>query len=359
MVLLVVYVLILVGCFYMLHRITDTYFIPSLERISLRFRLPSDIAGATLMAMGSSAPELFTSLLALLRGQGVGELGAGTIVGSAVFNVLVIVGLAAFIRPIRLTWQPVLRDLLFYLVTILLLYWALRDGIISLLEASLLLGFYLCYLIALPLWKKIFPYTEQAIEADFHRRPVAGFKLPPWYLLWSVPIDLLCRYTIPNPARFPQLYWVTFAVSIAMITAVSWVLVEVGVHLAVGLGVPLAMIGLTVLAVGSSVPDMLSSVSAARKGRGDMAFSNAIGSNVFDILIGLGAVCLIVMASQGSVSVPIDPSDLQHSVVLLIGTVGLIFALVLITRWQLGRLGGALLISIYVAYVAAVFLDLV
>ena len=152
--------------FYALHRVTDIYFVESLEIISHRLRMTSDIAGATLMAMGSSAPELFTSLLALVKGIEHANLGAGTIVGSAIFNILVIVGASVMMRPTVLTWQPVVRDMSFYILSILLLYWAFQDGFITFEESIFFIVFYVVYLISLPLWRRFFPYEDQATDAS-------------------------------------------------------------------------------------------------------------------------------------------------------------------------------------------------
>lgn len=108
--------------FYLLAVICNEFFVESLDRISNKLKLSSDVAGATFMAMGSSAPELFTSLIAVLRdGGGHADVGAGTIVGSAIFNILVIIGASAAFKAAKLRWQPVVRDTLFYCLSILLL----------------------------------------------------------------------------------------------------------------------------------------------------------------------------------------------------------------------------------------------
>jgi K+-dependent Na+/Ca+ exchanger-like protein len=347
--------LVLVLTFYAMHRITDSYFVQSLELLSARLRLTSDVAGASLMAMGSSAPELFTSLLALVKGMELAELGAGTIVGSALFNILVIVGGTALLGSAALTWQPAVRDIVFYLVSILLLFLVFVDGVVTLGESLLFVGFYGVYLVALPLWRRIFPYEDQVdnlaavtVEEDYEELAAV-----PWHWRWAVPIDWAFRKLMPDLDRSPERYLWAFLLSVAVICALSWMLVEAGVVLAGAVGVPEAIIGLTVLAVGTSIPDLLSSLVVARQGKGDMALSNAVGSNIFDILVGLGVVWMFVILFKGE-TIRINQEELDGSISILLGSVAVLLVLFLLQRWRIGPRAGVLLISIYGLYVAAV-----
>merc|ERR1719380_430780 len=115
-------------CLYMLKQlgaICDEYFVPSLEVIVEKLELSNDVAGATFMAAGSSAPELFTSLTATFFI--VNEGGVGTIVGSAIFNILVIVGATGFVackdQALEIWWYPLTRDCIFYIISIAELMW--------------------------------------------------------------------------------------------------------------------------------------------------------------------------------------------------------------------------------------------
>ena len=341
--------------FYALHRVTDHYFVDSLEIISKRLRMTSDIAGATLMAMGSSAPELFTSMLALIKGMEYASLGAGTIVGSAIFNVLVIIGASVYLHQSLLTWQPVVRDLSFYILSILLLYWVFQDGVITFNESVYFIVLYLIYLVALPVWRRILPYEDQAdsVPNIVREEEISFEKKHHKLLLILKPVDMICDLLIPSVAKHPRLYVVTFASSILMIAALSWVLVEAGVIIATTLGIPDAIIGLTILAVGTSVPDLIASMVVARRGKGDMAVSNAIGSNIFDILIGLGAVWMIMIYVNGE-SIIISIDNLGGSVMLLIATVASLLFLLLVNRWTIGRKSGMVLIGLYCAYIVSI-----
>lgn len=138
--------------------------------------------------------------------------------------------------------------------------------------------------------------------------------------------------------------------SIIIIIGLSWVLVESAVVLAVALNVPAVIIGLTVLAAGTSVPDLISSIIVARQGRGGMAISNAIGSNIFDILIGLGLPWLLVLTFSGG-AISVASENLNSSIILLFATVVSILFLLIVRKWKIGRYSGFILIALYIAYV--------
>lgn len=158
-------------------------------------------------------------------------------------------------------------------------------------------------------------------------------------------IDKLLTFLLPREEK----YYMVFGVSILLIAALSYVLVEVAVALAHTLQIPEAIIALTVLAVGTSIPDLFSSIIVARQGRGDMAVSNAIGSNIFDILVGLGLPFMIVML-LGTDTIEAG-GNLIRSVIILFGSVVLLVLLLLLRRWKVGKPTGIILILVYIAYV--------
>ena len=128
-------------------------------------------------------------------------------------------------------------------------------------------------------------------------------------------------------------------------------MVESAVGISQILGIPEVIIALTVLAAGTSVPDMISSMIVAKQGRGGMAISNAMGSNIFDILFGLG-VPWIVMLYFSKSAITVSTTNLFSSVILLFATVLVIFFLLLVKKWEIGRKAGYFLIGLYVAYLA-------
>jgi Ca2+/Na+ antiporter len=142
-----------------------------------------------------------------------------------------------------------------------------------------------------------------------------------------------------------------FTAATVWIGLLSFVLVEVAVHIADILHIPAAIIALTVIAAGTSIPDLLASIAVAKQGRGDMAVSNGIGSNIFDILIGLGMPWAVILTLNGGV-VKVSTDNLLASVFLLLATVIAIFTLLILRKWVLGSKAGWLLIVLYVAYLA-------
>jgi K+-dependent Na+/Ca+ exchanger-like protein len=342
---LIIWIAIILVCFYLLAVVTDEFFIISLDEISKKFNLSPDMAGATFMAIGSSAPELFTSLIAVLRTDGLADIGAGTIVGSAIFNILVIIGASASFRKAHLNWQPVVRDMLFYAVSIILLLLSFIDGQIVWREALLFVGVYIGYLVAVFNWRTWLPYKEKSVDIielldeEQSKHPIA---------VWS---KKLLGLVIPECSKKPERFMLTFSASVLVIIALSYVLVEAAVKIAHILHIPTAIIALTVLAVGTSIPDLLASMAVAKKGRGDMAVSNAVGSNIFDILIGLGGPWLIVLAWKGG-TVQVATENLLSSVFLLFATIIGIFFLLFVRRWSVGKRAGWLLIGVYLIYIA-------
>ncbi len=332
-----IYSLILLLCFIFLARIVDLFFISSLDKISRDLKMSSDAAGATLMAVGSSAPELFVALFAVIKPGDHQVIGIGSIVGSALFNILFIVGAAAMVKQATLNKIPILRDLLFYLISVALLLWAIWNGHFSLLNASVFLIVYIAYVVAVIYWKKWFPYKD----SKFVQEEQPGCKEPG---IFNVFDRLLC-FIFPSKKK----YYLVFFISIIIIAALSWVLVEAAVEISVLLNIPEAIIALTVLAIGTSIPDLMSSVIVAKQGRGEMAVSNAIGSNIFDILVGLGFPFLIYILFGGVIDS--GKSDLMTSSLILFASVIVLFILLVSSRWKVGKVTGLVLLSLYLFYV--------
>lgn len=340
---LLIYSIALLISFYLLAKIVDSYFIDSLDKISKKLKLSSDAAGATFMAAGSSAPELFVAIIALVKPGNHEMIGAGTIVGSAIFNILVIIGASAAVRTAVVTWQPVVRDTLFYCASIIILLITFWDGHISLLEGLLFVALYIIYIFAVVNWRKILPYKDtDKIDETVERE---SDKKHPFNII-AKPFKYLLDKIYPSPKHY---IWI-FIISIALIAGLSWVLVESAVVIAEIMHIPAAIVALTILAAGTSIPDMISSIVVAKQGRGDMAISNAVGSNIFDILVGLGIPWVVIILISGN-TVPVVKENLLSSVFLLFATVITIFFLLLFRHWKIGPKSGYILILLYVIYV--------
>ena len=227
------------------------------------------IVGLTIVAFGTSAPELVVSSAAALRGES--GLAIGNIMGSTVANVGLIVGLGAIIRPIAVHRRLIRTEaplLIGFLVAVLLLA---ADGSIDKLDGMLLLtafGFYLYYLLR---W-------GQASEAP-------GEQL-------SVEVET-ARTKGNAAARRAWLNWARVALGmVLLLIGANW-LVESAVVLARVFQVPEEVIGATLVAVGTSVPELASTIAAAVRGLGDIAIGNVIGSNIFNLGLVLGTASMI------------------------------------------------------------------
>ncbi len=347
---LVISLVIIVAAVYVLSVVTEDFFAVSLDEIALKLNMPSSVAGASLMAMGSSAPELCIALIALFQGGGEhSDVGIGTIVGSAVFNILIITGASAIARPARARLSVVLRDAVVYVLAIGALLLAIYDGHVVWWETLILLGLYAGYLVLLLRWKQeeldddsVTLETQDVIAGpvDDHRPPL---------LLRVVPGAI--RLLTGDPVKH---YLWTFVLSIAIIGVVCWFLVDAAVSFASILGIPPVVVGLTVLAGATSVPDMISSMVASRKGRGEMAIANAIGSNIFDILIGLGVPWLVAIAALNQ-AVDIGVDGLWTSTLILLATVFLLVGMMSFGR-VLSRANGYILVATYIGYAVWVWL---
>jgi K+-dependent Na+/Ca+ exchanger-like protein len=332
---LIFFTILLLLSFYLLFLVTEHFFIPSLDRVGERLGMTSDIIGSTLMAAGSSVPELAVMIFSLVIRGHHEAIGVGTIVGSALFNLFVITGVVMIVRgKTRLAWQPMARDLLFYLVTVGLLFLVFHDGNVSTGEALLLMGGYLFYLLTFLLWKRIFPYeeTEPSPEVKVQEEGLTGKILSLFRSLFKI-----------------RNMYLLFFISILLISFLAWLLVHSAIRISEILDIKEFQIAVVILAVGTSVPDLVSSVVVARQGRAGMAINNAVGSNIFDVLIGLGLPLFLYHLFTNN-PIIIASGDLKLSLSFLSGSVFLLFLIFLLSRWQIRRPAGVMLILLYLTF---------
>ncbi len=342
------YIFILLLSFYVLAKVVDDYFVASLDKLAEKLKMSHDAAGATLMAIGSSAPELFVALFAVFRPGNHEAIGIGNIVGSALFNLLAIIGASAIVRKAVIAKQSVLRDLFFYAVSVILLLIVFIDGKVSAPEALLFITVYLIYVFAVVKWRKWFKYHDPDDEAKIQEEEKKVSEKTLFQKIVS-PIDYVINLIFP-PLKY---YFPIFIISIILIAGISWVLVESAVQIAVLSGIPETVIALTILAAGTSVPDLISSLIVSKQGRGGMAISNAVGSNIFDILIGLGLpFLLIILFSKGSIS--IQAENLKESVYFLFASILIVLFFFTANKWKVGKTFGIMLIVLYLAYIARI-----
>jgi len=187
----VLYFIGMMYLFFGLGFVCEEYFVLSIEKIIETYNVPPDVAGATLMAAGSSSPELFAELVGVFISEGGNSAGTGTVIGSAVFNQLVIIGGAVMLAPfpqIELDPLPVIRDLFFYAISIILMYVFFKDGKIVAVEAWMLFLAYVAYVFVNAYWSSIVFFVNKKMGAVKEGEAKDDFE--------SNPIDM--RHTSPQ-----------------------------------------------------------------------------------------------------------------------------------------------------------------
>ncbi|KFM59118.1 Sodium/potassium/calcium exchanger 4, partial [Stegodyphus mimosarum] len=453
----------------MLAIVCDTYFVPCLKVISSYFKVPQDIAGATFMAVGTSSPELFSSVIGAFVTEG--DIGVGTVVGSAVFNILAVTGaagLAVGTAAVHLDWYPITRDCSMYIITISALVFIIHDNIVTWIEALVLFSMFIAYLLLLYFnchvqdvtrktakqvhewWKnkkgtslESLPYTvldEKAPllmidprsftryhsnedsacpssgsssllassemtssgESDTLAKESGQFKQPPLLVeqiitekyivvkdlddgldtlqkvpkdfeeshevhLWSLPEKPLEKFifflmwipnflffiTIPrcDLPRRTKLFPLTFFTSIVWLGVLSYMCFWMVSVIGYTLGIPDTVSGLTILAAGTSVPELVSSVIVVRNGLGNMAFCNLLGSNIFDILFCLGVPWLTkTLMNNETRSLIINSSALTYTTLILLTVVILFYLTLVVCSWKLNWHYGIVAFVLYISF---------
>lgn len=239
------------------------------SRLAAQFGIPPLIIGLTVVAFGTSSPELLVSLSAAFRGAN--DVAAGNVVGSNIFNIAVILGLSALIKPPSVNLNLIRREIPF-----LILISLVGAGLISFGHVSRLVGILLCIgLCAYIVYSIRFARIESAAE-DLN--PSTGAALPVW----------LCGILI--------------VVGLGVLALGSHLFVTGAVAMATDFGVPEAVIGLTIVAAGTSLPELATSLVAAIKKESDVAIGNIVGSNIFNILGILGLTASILPLEVGGIS---------------------------------------------------------
>ena len=287
-------------------------------------RVSAAVIGLTIVSMGTSMPELTVSLAATLRG--VTEIAVGNVVGSNIFNVCVVLGLTAVVMPMRVHGSAVKLEWPFMFLASFQLLLLARDGVVDRLEG----GF---FVVGLAL------FTAYAVRLG--RTEVAGEEASDL----AREVGRLDTVTKAAPVAGSLLLIV---IGVGLLAAGGEVLVRGAVALAEAAGMSERVIGLTVVAAGTSAPELATSVVAARRGQSEIALGNVIGSNIFNILGIIGITALVR-------PLPVSGAMLQSDVWWMLATSAVLFPMMrrglVVTRSD-----GAALVAAYVVYVTLLVL---
>ncbi|XP_061565559.1 sodium/potassium/calcium exchanger 2-like isoform X3 [Cololabis saira] len=474
--------------------VCDEFFVPALTVITEKLTISDDVAGATFMAAGGSAPELFTSIIGVFISHS--NVGIGTIVGSAVFNILFVIGMCAIFSKeiLNLTWWPLFRDVSFYILDLIMLIIFFLDNIISMWESITLLSAYAAYVIFMKCNSTIESFVKdcvhknQVVEVEVQPKASPGtpeddgklstrprlqrggssaslhnslmrnsiFQLmihtldplseefadsgkfrekasilhkiakkkcqvedsekangvascsdknlpnsssvevevtppmngtagqegetaedeeeddQPLSLSWPescrkrltylliIPIVLPLWITLPDVRKTSskKFFPVTFVGSICWIAIFSYLMVWWAHQVGETIGITEEIMGLTILAAGTSIPDLITSVIVARKGLGDMAVSSSVGSNIFDITVGLPFPWLMWSFLNDLRPVQVSSNGLFCAIVLLFLMLLFVIISIAACKWRMSKLLGFIMFLLYFVFlVVSVMLE--
>ncbi len=305
------YVLLIIG-FGLLIKGADT-FVDGASSIAKTFKIPTLIIGLTIVAFGTSAPEAAVSIIGSFKGAN--DITVGNVVGSNIFNLLVVVGVASIISPLKVKKSIITKEFPFTLLaafTLIILgldteYHNYTENVLTRADGImllLLLGIFMYYLIELALTSR-----EEEVE-DYKQMPLGK----------SIILSILGVIGIVIGGQF--------VVDSATTIALSW-------------GMSESLVGLTIVAFGTSLPELVTSIIAARKGESDIALGNVVGSNIFNIFFVLGISSVIH-------EIPINGAVFLDMFILLAATfVTYGFA---ISKRSINKLEGSFLVFSYMCY---------
>ena len=300
---LLIQVALLVIGFTMLVKGAD-YFVDGAAGIATKFGIPQLVVGLTIVAMGTSAPEAAVSITGAM--SGAADIAVGNVVGSNILNILIILGITGFITTVAVQKSTLIIEMPFMMaITVLLIVLGMSGNEISFIEGVIFWICFIAYLVYLYFLAKKGTEEESAEE-----RPI-------WKLLLFV---------------------------IAGGVVVVWganISVDAATAIATAIGISEKFIGLTIVALGTSLPELVASVTAAKKGNADIAIGNIVGSNIFNILFVLGTSALII-------PIPYQASFLIDGIIAV--AAGVLLWVATIRKRELNRPWGSVMLLGYVAY---------
>lgn len=289
--------------------------------MAARFRVPEFVVGLTVMAVGTSCPELTVSVMSALKGSS--EMAIGNVTGSNIFNILIILGVCALIKPIAVSRENIRRDipmciaasLLLWVTTADVLFGTGAEGTIGRVEGIIFLLLYVGVI-----WFSISSAKRDTPDLAAAPTPQEESLMPWWKVFGFIIVGLA-----------GLIYGGNMCLNSATAIARAW-------------GVSEAIIAITIVAAGTSLPELASSISAIISKKPSLALGNIIGSNIANILLILGASSSIKPLTMGNIT-PLDIYMVVGSAVVLL------LSAVLVGKRKITRLEGAAYLAIYVAYV--------
>lgn len=283
--------------------------------VARRFGISPLLIGLTLVGFGTSTPELVTSLQAAFAGSP--GVAVGNVVGSNIANILLILGVAALIQPVIAAHGPFKRDAAVLTVSALAALFVVQSGMLDRLSGLIFVAGLLVY-VGFAIWqeRRVVPAGD-VFTTEVTEKPQGGHIL----------IDLLIT-----------------AVGLGLTIGGASLLIDGAVSIAARLGISETIIGLTIVAIGTSLPELVTSLVAAIRKQGDVAFGNIVGSNIYNILGILGITAIVK-------PIPVPQEIAAVDIWVMLAATGALITFAR-TGGRINRLEGAILLAGYVGYTA-------
>jgi len=311
-------ILVLLGAGFLLLAKGAGWLVSGSTQVARRLGLSVLFVGLTVVAFGTSAPEIVVSSLAAFRGQG--GMSLGNVLGSNVANIGLVLGSCAIVLPRVLETHLSHRELFWLFASVLILGWVISDGAIERIEGAFLLLMFFVF------------NAHLMITARDHGPPTEALEEKPWPWFWVL-------------------------VGVVSVSLGAKLTIDGAVAGATRLGIPDQVVGLTVLAVGTSLPELAAGLSSAFKGESEISLGNVVGSNVFNLLAAIGLVAVIrplTPATFGDRAPALEGAFQEAKTLDLPLVLAFSLAMVLLPRLarERGRTCGFLLLAGYAGYVA-------
>ena len=313
------YILLIVG-FILLIKGAD-FFVDGSSNIARLLKVPPILIGLTIVAFGTSSPEATVSIIAALEGSA--DVAVGNVVGSNILNITLVVGAAAFLYPLKVESETIRKEIPFTLLASVALLILMSDIALQGVSSNMITrsdGFIFM------LFLSIFMYY--VIEVGLKSRKNATNEPSPDNISWGKNILI----TI---------------LGLAAIIFGGDLVVDNGTKIAYSLGMSETLVGLTIIAIGTSLPELVTSISAALKKESEIALGNIVGSNIFNILFVLGASSVISPLAVN------DKVFIDVVIMIVLTVVLLIFSR---TDFKVGKREGLVLVAVYIIYLGYIIL---
>lgn len=318
---ILIQILLLIIGFVMLVKGAD-WFVEGAAGIAEKTGLSQLVIGLTIVAMGTSAPEAAISIASALKGSA--GIAVGNVLGSNIMNVLLILGITAIITPLAVKVSTVKYEIPFVLaISLILGFIGLSNGVLSRADGAVLWILFLCYM------GYLFVISKAKSDEDIKNELECELEME---------IDAVIN---EKPKSVPVLL-IFLIIGGFLIVFGSDVTVDAATAIAKVIGISDRVIGLTIVAFGTSLPELVTCITAARKNNADIAIGNIVGSNIFNILFVLGTSALIVPISYGM--------EFLLDTILCVASVVLLWLCVINKDLKLKRWGGIIMLAGYAAY---------